>query len=387
MKFIKKMFIKNYRDTDNPAVRNKYGITAGLIGIISNIFMFIVKIIIGLLSTSITIIVDAVNNLTDAGGSVLTLVGFKLSAKPADKNHPFGHARIEYVMALLISLLTFSVGLIFAKSCLEKIFSPDDITINFVTYLILSISIGIKFFQMLMYKNFAKSIDSDSLEASFKDSRADFLSNIAVLISIIVMHIFKINIDGYAGLLVSLYIIYSAIVMIKTTISPLISEKPQKRFVNKIKKEIRSFNGVDDVHDLLIHSYGAGTTFASFHIEVNPTSTLLDTHILVDRIERHLEDKFNLNATIQVDPIDKENPLTKQIFQRVKNTIKNYNKKLSIHSLRVVYRNNEIDVLFDVLEEFSMTTHKKDLLNALNNEFSNDKKVFNFRFTIEKPYV
>ena len=387
MKFLKKMFIKNYRDTDNPIVRNRYGVVAGLIGIISNIVMFVIKIVIGVLSASITIIVDAVNNLTDAGGSVLTLVGFKLSAKPADKDHPFGHARIEYVMALLISLLTFTVGIIFAKSCLEKIFNPNDISINFLTYLILIISIAVKLFQMLMYKSFAKSIDSDSLEASFKDARADFLSNIAVLLSIIVMHIFKFNIDGYAGLAVSLYVIYSAIIMIKTTISPLISEKPQKRFVNKIKKEIRSFKGVDDVHDLLIHSYGAGTTFASFHIEVSPKATLLDTHILVDKIERYLEDKFNLNVTIQVDPIDKENPMTKEIFQRVKNTIKNFDKKLSIHSLRVVYKDTEIDILFDILEEFSMTTHKKQILKILNEEFSKDNKKYNFRFTIEKPFI
>lgn len=381
------MFIKNYRDTDNPKVRDAYGMVAGIFGILSNILIFVGKIIIGLLTSSITIIVDAVNSLTDAGSSLLTIVGFKLSSKPADKEHPFGHARIEYVMALFIALLTFAAGLLFAKSCIEKIITPAEIIISTATYIILTITIAIKLFQIFLFRDFGKSIDSDSLLATYDDARADLLTNIAVLISVIVMDIFNLNIDGYIGLAVSLFIIYTAIRMIKSTIGPLISEKPQKRFVNKIKKEILSFTGVDDVHDLLIHSYGAGTTFATFHIEVQPTATLLDTHILVDKIERHLEDKFNLNVTIQVDPIDKDNPKTKEIFQRVKKTLKKINKKLSIHSLRVVYKNNVADVLFDVLEDFNISYPKKEILKQLNKEFENEDMKYNFIFTIEKPFV
>lgn len=387
MKFIKKMFIKNYRDTDNPKVRDSYGLVAGLIGIITNLLVFAGKIITGLITSSITIVVDAVNSLTDAGSSLLNIVGFKLSSKPADKEHPFGHARIEYVIALFIALLTFSAGILFAKSCLEKIITPDAINITIATYIILSITILIKIFQIFLFKDFGKSIDSDSLLATYSDAKADLLTNLAVLLSIIIMDIFNLNIDGYIGLAVSLFIIYTAIRMIKSTIGPLISEKPQKRYVNKIKKEILSFNGVNDVHDLLIHSYGVGTTFATFHIEVNPTETLLDTHILVDKIERHLEDKFNLNVTIQVDPIDKDNPKTKEIFQRVKKAITKINKKLSIHSLRVVYKNNTIDVIFDLLEDFNVSYPKKEISKQLNKEFENEELKYNFIFTIEKPFV
>ena len=387
MKFIKKMFIKNYRDTDNPKVRDAYGIVAGLIGIITNLLVFAGKITIGIFTSSITIIVDAVNSLTDAGSSLLNIVGFKLSSKPADKEHPFGHARIEYVIALFIALLTFSAGLLFAKSCLEKIVTPNAINITIATYIILSITILIKLFQIFLFKDFGESIDSDSLIATYSDAKADLLTNLAVLLSIVIMDIFTLNIDGYIGLAVSLFIIYTAIRMIKSTIGPLISEKPQKRYVTKVKKEILSFNGVNDVHDLLIHSYGAGTTFATFHIEVSPTETLLDTHILVDKIERHLEDKFNLNVTIQVDPIDKDNPKTEEIFQKVKKTITKINKKLSIHSLRVVYKNNTIDVIFDLLEDFNVSYPKKEILKQLNKEFENEELKYNFIFTIEKPFV
>ena len=387
MKIIKKMFIKNYRDIDNPKVRDSYGLVAGLIGIITNLIVFVGKLIIGIFTSSITIIVDAVNSITDAGSSLLTIVGFKLSSKPADKEHPFGHARIENIMALFIALLTFSAGLLFAKSCIEKIITPDEINITIATYIILSITILIKLFQIFLFKDFGKSIDSDSLLATYSDAKADLLTNIAVLVSIIIMDIFTLNIDGYIGLAVSLFIIYTAIRMIKSTINPLINEKPQKRYVNKVKKEILSFKGVNDVHDLIIHSYGAGTTFATFHIEVKPTDTLLDTHILVDKIERHLEDKFNLNVTIQVDPIDKDNPKTKEISQRIKNTLKKINKKLSIHSLRVVYKNNAIDVLFDLLEDFNVSYPKKEILKCLNEEFKDEEIKYNFIFTIEKPFV
>ena len=387
MKFLRKILIKNYRDTDDPKVRNRYGFVAGIIGTLSNIIVFIGKLIIGLLTASITIIVDAVNSLTDAGSSLLTIIGFKLSSKPADKDHPFGHARFEYVMALIISLITFGAGLLFTKSCIEKIFEPQEITINIATYIILSVTILIKIFQLLMFKDFSKAIDSDTLEASYDDCKADLLTTIGVLSSVIIMDIFTINIDGYIGLALSIFIIFTSIKMIKNNISPLISEKPQKRFVNKIKKEILEFDGVNAVHDLLIHSYGAGCLFASFHIEVPTSATLLDTHILVDKIERHLEDKFNLNVTIQVDPIDENNPQTKVISDKVKKSLRKIDKKLNIHSVRVVYKENTIDVIFDILEEFNISHTKKEILKVLNEEFKNEKIKHNFIFTIEKPFV
>lgn len=387
MKFLKKMFIKNYRNTDNPEVRNKYGRVAGIIGIISNILLFAIKIIIGLISGSITIIVDAVGNLTDAGNSIITLVGFKLASKPADKEHPFGHARIEYITGLLISLITFAVGILFAKSCIEKIITPEEITINILTYIILAIAIAVKIFQTIMYTNFSKDIDSDTLKANAVDARNDTITTSTVLLSMIIMNIFSINIDGYIGLLVSLFIIYSSIRMIRETIKPLISEKPTKRLVNKIKRELLSFDGVNEIHDLLIHSYGTASTFATVHIEVPATTTLLNCHELVDKIERHFEDKLNINLTIQVDPVDKSNPKTKEIYQKIKKALKTLNKKLSIHGLRVVYNADCIKVLFDILEDFSSNLSKKEITKVLQESFSDEDIKYEFIFTIDKPFI
>ena len=387
MNVIKKLFIKNYRNVNDQKVRLSYGRVAGTIGIICNIFLFAIKILIGLFTASITIVVDAINNLTDAGSSVLTFVGFKLASKPADRKHPFGHAKYENVMGLIISIITLVVGIIFAKSCFEKIIAPVDLIINFWTYLILVIAILVKIFMLVMYRNFAKSIDSEALKASANDSKLDIVTSSTILVSMIIMGIFKINIDGYVGLAVSIFVIYSGIKQILETISPLISEKPERKLVNKIKKALSSFDGIESFHDLLIHSYGVDSTFASVHIEVPASSNLLDVHELIDKIERYFEDTLNINLTIQIDPIDKENPKTKAIYNKVKSTIKDINSKLSIHSLRVIYGKDRIKVLFDITEDFDINLKKIDVNNILQNAFQDKKETYEFLFTIDKPMV
>lgn len=387
MKFLKKMFIKNYKNIDDAKVRLKYGQVAGIIGIISNIVMFIVKLLIGIISASITIIVDAVNNMTDAGSSILTLVGFKLASKPADRDHPYGHARFEYVMGLIISMITFAAGLIFAKSSIEKIFAPEPIDISTLTYVILGIGILVKLFQMLMYRDFARSIDSDTLKANEMDARLDLISSCTIFVSMIVMNIFSINIDGYIGLLVSLFIIYSSFRLILETINPLISEKPEKKLVNKIKKELLSFEGIHDMHDLLIHTYGSGSTYATVHVEVPSNTHLLEIHELIDKIERHFEDNLSINLTIQIDPIDQDNPRTREIHDKVEKTIKRINKKLTIHGLRAIYREDKVKVLFDITEDFEFKLQKSEVNKILKSAFANEKENFEFIFTIDKPFI
>lgn len=387
MNTIKKLFIKDYKNTDDQIVRLRYGSVAGTIGIICNVFLFVLKILVGLFTASITIVVDAINNLTDAGSSILTFVGFKLASKPADRKHPFGHAKYENVMGLIISIITLVVGIIFVKSCIEKIFTPTALLINIWTYLILIIAITVKIFMLMLYKNFAKSIDSDALRANANDSKLDTITSSTILVSMIVMDILKINIDGYIGLAVSIFVIYSGIKQILKTISPLISEKPEKKLVNKIKKALLSFDEIESFHDLLIHNYGLDSTFVSVHIEVPANTNLLDIHELVDKIERHFEDKLKINLTIQVDPVDKENPKTKAIYNKVKTTIKNINSKLSIHGLRVIYAKDRIKVLFDITEDYEINLKKVDVNNILQSAFQNKKEKYEFIFTIDKPMI
>ncbi|MBQ7351412.1 MAG: cation transporter [Clostridia bacterium] len=387
MKLIKKLFIKNYRKTSDPDVHHRYGVVAGAIGIFFNLLIFATGIVIGIISNSITIIVQSIGNLTDAGSSIITLVGFKLSSKPADKEHPFGHARVEYICGLLISLVMLILGVLFSKSCFEKILEPEEISIGIYTYVILSVMIAVKLFLAILYRNFAKDINSDTLLATSVDSRNDMLSSIAILISMIVMQSCSINIDGYIGLAVSLLTVVSAIRMINDTIDPLISVKPNKKLVSKIKRELLGFDGVNDMHDLLIHTYGSGSTFVSVHIEVPETTTLLDCHELVDKIERHFWDKLHINLTIQVDPIDIEDPLTKTTHERILKTLRKLNKNIQIHGVRIIEQKNKIKVLFDILEDFSSQLTKKQILDQLHQEFAEEKTPYEFVFIIDKPFT
>jgi len=387
MKLIKKLFIKNYTNINDRSVRYNYGKVAGFFGIITNLLLFVSKIFIGILSASITIIVDAINSLTDAGGCLLSLIGFKLSNKPADRNHPFGHARYEYVMALIIAMISFAVGITFAKSCIEKIITPTEISIDIITYIILFVAIIIKLAQYILYNSFSKDIDSDSLKANASDAFFDMLVSVAILISMIIMNIFGINLDGYIGLFVSLFIIYSSFKLILETINPLISEQPQKKLVKKIKRELASFDDINDFHDLIIHSYGTSSIFVTVHVEVPISKSLLECHELIDKIERHFEDELNINITIQIDPVDLNNELANEIHDRIEKAVRQLNSKIDIHGLRIVKKRNAIDVLFDIQEPFDKKLNKKEIINLLEKEFKDEKEKYEFIFTIDKPFV
>lgn len=387
MKFIKKLFIKKYRNVNDPKVHNRYGVVAGIIGIIMNLFMFGIGLTVGLISASITLTIQAIANLTDAGSSIITLIGFKLSSKPADKEHPFGHARVEYICGFVITIIMLIVGAISAKSSVEKIISPAEIEINIFIYIVLTAMILTKLFLFFLYRSFSKSIDSDTLKASSVDARDDMIANIAVFISMIVMQVSNINIDGYIGLAVSIFILYSAVKMMIETIDPLISVKPNKKLVSKIKRELLSFEGINDMHDLLVHNYGSGHTFASVHVEVPATTTLLDCHALIDKIERHFEDELKINLTIQVDPINKDDPRAIKIYNKIKRTLHTLNKKLSIHGLRVVFGQSKTQVLFDILEDFSTNLTKKQINATLQKAFEKEETKFEFIFTIDKPFT
>jgi cation diffusion facilitator family transporter len=284
-------------------------------------------------------------------------------------------------------MISFAVGITFAKSCIEKIITPTEITINLITYIILSVAIVIKLIQTLLYSNFSKAINSDTLKANGRDALFDMLVSIAIVRSMIIMNKFKINIDGYIGLGVSLFIIYSSFSLILETISPLISEKPNKKLIRKIKRELKSFDGINDFHDLIIHSYGSSTIFATVHVEVPITTTLLETHELVDKIERHFEDELNINITIQVDPVDLNNNESNEIEEKIFKTLKKISSKIDIHGLRTVKKGNIIKVLFDIEEPHEKKLNKKEIQQLLINAFINEPEKYVFIFTIDKPYL
>ncbi|MEG1613694.1 MAG: cation diffusion facilitator family transporter [Clostridia bacterium] len=386
LNLIKKTFIKNYMNTSDAEVRFHYGIFAGIVGILSNIVLFSLKIIVGILSGSISIIADAINNLSDAGSSVVTLLGFKMASRPADDQHPFGHARYEYVAGMIITIIVLIIGVTLFKSGIEKIINPSAVEVKTVTYVVLACAIVIKLLQGLLYKNFGKSINSQTLLASAADSRNDVITTIAVLISTIIIHTTGLNIDGYVGILVSLFIVISSIGMLKEIINPLIGSTPDKEFVDKIAKEVMSFEIVLGFHDLMIHSYGPAICFASMHVEVSEDESFVEAHDEIDNIERAFMRDLNVHMVIHMDPIAAHDTETIELKELVTNAILQRDNNLSIHDFRLVKGNTHTNVLFDVVVPHKSKITAKDIRALLNENIKSDT-VYYYVINIDNTYI
>lgn len=385
--FIKKTFIKNYKDTENPRVRFKYGVVAGVFGIVTNVLLFGAKTFIGMLSGSITIVADAVNNLSDAGSSAVTAIAFRLSNKPADAKHPYGHARFEYVAGLFVSFLVLAIGAMLMKSSIEKIVSPAEVVVTEVTYIVLGISVLCKLLQMAVYKDFGKSIGSETLIASSADSRNDVLATSAVLVASIIIQVFGVNIDGYAGLAVSAFIVYSGAKLIKETVDPLLGVIPSDETVRKIKNKLLSYDGVLGIHDLSVHTYGAGQTYVFVHVEVDAKEDSLKSHDLVDNIERDFKKDLGIFLSVHTDPILKGDPETESLKTEVCNALINLNPKISVHDFRIVKGPTHTNLVFDVLVPFDVKESEGDIRDALEKAFSGKETDYYFVFQIDRSAI
>ena len=384
---LKKLFIKDYKNTENPAVRNRYGSVAGIFGIFTNILLFLIKLAIGLISGSITVVADAINNLSDAGSSVLTLIGFKLAGRPADEDHPYGHARYEQIIAMFIAVLVLCIGVLFAKGSIDKIITPAELTLNLTTYIVLLVAVAIKLIQMLTYLDFAKAINSDAIKAAALDSRNDIISSGSVLIGMVVMGVFKINIDGYIGLVVSVFLIYSAAKMVKETISPMLGTPPSPEMVESIKNTLLSSDAVIDCHDLIVHNYGAGANFASVHAEVDAKGDIIAIHDEIDNIENKVFKELGVALTIHMDPVDYSNPRRQQLLELTNIAIKKYDADISLHDFRLVDGPTHTNVLFDIIEPFGKKYDLAELRKFLYEEFSAVEGTFFFVITVDKKYA
>ena len=274
--------------------------------IIINIFLVIGKVVTGILSGSVSVIADGLNNLMDVAGSVITLIGFKMSSKKADKEHPFGHGRYEYITGLAVAVLVLLVGIELGKASIIKIIHPAPVDYSMPTIIILIISILLKFWMMLFLKDLGKKINSTALIAVSADSKSDVLATSAVLISALISRTTKINLDGIAGLGVSIFIIYSGIVLIKETISPLLGESPSEELIKDITKKIESYDSVLGIHDILVHDYGPGKQFASAHVELSSSMDPIVSHGVIDKIEKDFHEKENIHLVIHYDPVEED---------------------------------------------------------------------------------
>lgn len=383
----KKAFIKDYEKTNLAEVRFRYGTAAGVFGICTNVLLFLAKAVIGFLSGSVTVVADAVNNLSDAGSSVVTLVAFKMSAKPADQKHPYGHARFEYVAGLFVAFLVLAIGAMLLKSSVEKIFHPTETVITWVTYVVLGIAILLKVLQMLLYLDFGKATDSEALKASGEDSRNDVVSTTAVLIASVIMQTTGVNIDGYAGLAVSLFIIVSGAKLIKETVDPLLGMTPGPELVETIRTRLLSYDGVLGIHDLSVHSYGAAQIYVFVHVEVDAKEDAMKSHDLVDNIERDFKKELGIHLSVHTDPILYGDEETDAYKAKVKQTLAALNPKISIHDFRIVKGPTHVNLVFDVLVPYDVTESEKELRAALDKAFADEPLPCYFVFEIDRSAV
>ncbi len=362
-----KLFVKEHRQTQNPAVRGRIGKLAGTTGIVCNALLFLAKLIIGLFSGSIAIMADGFNNLTDAAASVTTLLGFHMARQPADRDHPYGHARYEYLSALAVSGLILLIGFELAQSSVGKILTPGSTEITPLTYVVLLLSIGLKLWLSRFFRNLGKSIESTALLATATDSRNDVIASLAVLLGCLSEQFLAWQIDGVVGLAVAVFILLSGLDLAKQTISPLIGQQADRALVEQIHQLIVRHDKVLGIHDLLVHDYGPGQCFASVHVEISAKESPLDSHDIIDDIERDALAELNIHLVIHYDPVlqDDEQDRAHEMLQQI---LLQIHPALSVHDFRLLRQNQAQVLYFDLEVPYSMTLSEDELRERIEEK-------------------
>ena len=369
--FLRKLFIKNYQNVEDEKVREKHGVLASITGIVINTILFVIKLLIGIFTASISIISDALNNMTDFGSSIVSLLGFKLAGKDADKEHPYGHQRIEYITGMITSFIIILVaGLLIYNSILTLVNQDSSTSYSIWAFVILGISILLKLVLGFIYSGLGKAINSVALKANRQDSFNDAISTSIVLIASIIQYFFVDLwwLDSSVSLLVALFILYSGIKMIKETASPLIGEVPDLNLIQTIVKDIKSYDGVLDVHDVMFHSYGPTKTFMMCHVEVDGYKDMFKSHDLIDNIEKEISNKYKILLTIHMDPVDTKSEEIPKLHEIISKTLQNLDKNLSFHDLRVVTGPTHTNVIFDVAIPIGVKENKLTITKTLRDE-------------------
>ena len=341
-----KLFIKDYQNTGNPAVRAAYGKLAGLAGIVCNVLLCTGKSFAGMLSGSVSITADALNNLSDAASGIISLIGFKLAEKRADAEHPYGHARYEYLAGFLVSVIIMLIGGELLKSSIEKIINPTEVEFGIIPCVVLAASIIVKLLMMLFYGKIARLISSDTLRASAADSRNDVISTSAVLAAAIISQCTPLQLDGVMGALVAVFILFSGFGLVRDTMSPLLGKAPEQKLVDDIHSKIMAHEGVLGTHDLMIHDYGPGCTFSSVHVEVSADKTIVEGHEIADSIEREF-DEAGLHLTVHIDPVEPYDSETGEAHRRLDEIVTGIDPNMSVHDVRLVQCGDYVRCLFD----------------------------------------
>lgn len=386
MNFLVRRFIKNYQDTKDANVRTSVGKLSGIVGIFSNLFLFVIKFVIGTIVHSVSIQADGVNNLTDAGSNIISILSFHLANKPADKDHPFGHERTETIASLFVGILIFVLGFETAKESISKVIHPGSIDFRIASVIILLISIIVKFWMYAYNKKLSKTYDSSLLEATALDSISDVCGTTAVLVSTLLSPVLHFNLDGYMGIVVSGIILYGAYGLLRDMINSLIGEAPDPELVHNIVDMIMAHPAILGVHDMMLHNYGPNKIFASAHVEVDSSKDIFETHDHIDNIEREVKKNMNIDLVLHMDPVKVNDPETELYRAKVVEAIHQTDPKWRFHDFRIVSGPTHVNLVFDLVIPFEEKYAQEEIEEMLLKHIESDKKIY-LVLTIDHPYA
>ena len=381
-----KIFVKNYEDVKNVKVREKYGVLSSVVGIVCNILLFGVKFLIGSLANSISIISDGFNNLSDCASCFVTLFGYKLAAKPADKDHPFGHGRIEYLTSLVIAVAIMLVGFELFKSSVNAIINPSDVSFSVIALTTLIISILIKIWMGFFNRKMGNKIDSDVMRATAADSFSDVFATIATVIALVASIFTSAPVDGVMGIIVSILIFKAGYEIIKETVDKLLGGPADEALVNAIKEIVDDTPVALGMHDLIIHSYGPGYNIGSFHIEIDSNCDIMEVHDKIDDLERFIYDKLGVLITIHMDPVETNNEHVKMCKQMINEIVSNIDAKLSMHDFRVVAGPGHTNLIFDVVVPYDCSYSEDEIKLMIDKKLEGKDEVFYTVITFDKSF-
>ena len=386
--FLVRHFVKDYTDIEKISVRTAYGVLSSIVGIFCNVFLFIVKFTVGLVLHSVSVTADAFNNLSDAGSSIISFVGVKMAEKPADKDHPFGHGRIEYIAALIVSFLVLEVGFTFLKDSIGKIRTPEQLNFQMISVVILVLSVAVKLWLGLFNRKLGQKIDSKVMMAVFTDSMGDVITTGATILSILFFGVTGINIDGFVGVGVALVVMWAGVGIARDTLEPLIGEAIDPEVYEQIKRFVEGYDGIQGTHDLIVHNYGPGRSMASIHAEVPNDVDIEQSHEIIDRIEREAAKELGIFLVIHMDPVEMKDARVLMIRDQAVDILHKIDPMCSLHDFRVVHGEKQINLIFDMVIPIEYDdARREELPKLLTERLKEVDKRYECVITVEYDYV
>lgn len=382
-----RLFIKNGENPNSKKVRQQYGTLGSVVGIFCNVILFASKFIAGLITSSISITADAFNNLSDAGSSIVALLGFKMAGAPADDKHPFGHGRIEYISGLIVSMIIMLMGFELAKSSVAKIVAPQAVEFSVVSLVIMLAAIAVKLWMCLFNRKLGNMIHSGTLKATAMDSLSDVVATSTVVVGMLISYFTGVVVDGYIGVIVALFILYTGYNTVQDTLSPLLGQAPSQEFVQEIEQKVLSYDQVVGIHDLIVHNYGPGRSLISLHAEVPCHIDILKIHDTIDIIERELKQEFDCEAVIHMDPIVTDDQQVNKTRQEVSVLVKMIDPSITIHDFRMVAGPTHTNLIFDVVVPHKFRLTDEQVVNTIRSGVKALHSTYELVITVDKNFV